>query len=614
VPKRSTVLAVLAAVAASGAAAVPRAAADDRIAFTGAGSSEGADVYAVAPDGSARARLTDGRRRERMSVSPAFFPDGARLVFTSDRDFDYDAEQPDEVAEPPLPGDLYAVPFEGGDVRRLTTSPGFDDQAAVSPDGQQIAFTRIRLSLTGFSADLYAMNADGSGERQLTLGELALEPTWSPDGLSVAYTGVRLDLEGSGTGIDVRVVPSAGGASRTLVPDAYSPDYSPDGTRIAFATTRDRNGERCLDGEGDEGGFVVADHEEEGEEECEPVGEVYVARADGAEPQRLTNDRGDDGEPAFSADGTQIAFTSDRFYDRSPSYDLWTMRSDGSCQARVTSSAVQTFQPVWRPHDAGPGGPLPPLPLPVPGVGPPQGDCAAPRVRHAGPSLRPVRRWRGSRPLWAGASFRGLALSALEPERGSLGFAYRDCLARGGRCGAPIVVVNEACPNPLADRRVVRRYRSRGAVVTVHRGGSLTVLSGGLAVWVDPLGRRGASTAARRALAALRPFGARRARRLPAPALRPSVLRELRAAVDATRRHGFAGAQRRLALPRTALRDRLALARALRGAPRPAARDRREAARCDRRAYRRGAAASADAGGGPSTQIPPELRRWVRVP
>jgi hypothetical protein len=51
-----------------------------------------------------------------------------------------------------------------------------------------------------------------------------------------------------------------------------------------------------------------------------------------------------------------------------------------------------------------------------------------------------------------------------------------------------------------------------------------------------------------------------------------------------------------------------------RGAPRPAARDRREAARCDRRAYRRGAAASADAGGGPSTQIPPELRRWVRVP
>jgi hypothetical protein len=53
VPKRSTVLAVLAAVAASVTAAVPRAAADDRIAFTGAGSSEGADVYAVAPDAGA---------------------------------------------------------------------------------------------------------------------------------------------------------------------------------------------------------------------------------------------------------------------------------------------------------------------------------------------------------------------------------------------------------------------------------------------------------------------------------------------------------------------------------------------------------------------------------
>ncbi|MEO7138483.1 MAG: hypothetical protein ABI037_12260 [Gemmatimonadales bacterium] len=56
---------------------------------------------------------------------------------------------------------------------------------AVSPDGRRIVFTGLK---TG-QLDLYVMNADGSGRRQLT-NDLAqeLDPAWSPDGNSLLFS------------------------------------------------------------------------------------------------------------------------------------------------------------------------------------------------------------------------------------------------------------------------------------------------------------------------------------------------------------------------------------------------------------------------------------------
>ena len=53
---------------------------------------------------------------------------------------------------------------DGGNVRRLTNHPRMDYWPAWSPDGKRIAFTSNRDG----NYEIYVMNADGSGQRNLT--------------------------------------------------------------------------------------------------------------------------------------------------------------------------------------------------------------------------------------------------------------------------------------------------------------------------------------------------------------------------------------------------------------------------------------------------------------
>ena len=63
-----------------------------------------------------------------------------------------------------------------------------DEDPAWSPDGTRIAFTRN-------GADIWAMNADGSGPANLTntpnTSDDEVEPAWSPDGRKIAFTSDR---------------------------------------------------------------------------------------------------------------------------------------------------------------------------------------------------------------------------------------------------------------------------------------------------------------------------------------------------------------------------------------------------------------------------------------
>src|ERR1700737_2385383 len=66
----------------------------------------------------------------------------------------------------PQPGQigLFIAAADGSDERPLLAAPDIDYDAAWSPDGASIVFTSER----GGSADLYRVNADGSGLEQLT--------------------------------------------------------------------------------------------------------------------------------------------------------------------------------------------------------------------------------------------------------------------------------------------------------------------------------------------------------------------------------------------------------------------------------------------------------------
>ena len=98
-------------------------------------------------------------------------------------------------------GPIYAVDIDdvagtgGGSPRYLTT--GMDP--ALSPDGQQVAFTRWEDTQHGALGSLWLINIDGGGER-MVLGDVhqPKAPVWSPDGSHIAISmqqGGRLSPE-----------------------------------------------------------------------------------------------------------------------------------------------------------------------------------------------------------------------------------------------------------------------------------------------------------------------------------------------------------------------------------------------------------------------------------
>jgi Tol biopolymer transport system component len=184
-----------------------------------------------------------------------------------------------------------------------------------SPDGTKIAFTSTRDG----NEEVYVMNADGSGQTNLTNHPASdIFPAWSPDGTKIAFT--------SGRDFDWEVfVVNADGSSPTNLTNNdnlnsdLEPDWSPDGTKIAFRASRY-----------DSYGFGF---------------DIYVMNADGSGQINLTEHPAFDSEPAWSPDGAQIVFQS----DRDGNFEIYVMNADGSGQTNLTNNPASDFKPDWQP-------------------------------------------------------------------------------------------------------------------------------------------------------------------------------------------------------------------------------------------------------------------------
>ncbi len=163
-----------------------------KLAYTGGG------IWTVNADGSGAAPVTSG-----PDDYSAWSPGGSQITF---------ARFANECV-PTCIGEIYVVDANGTGEVNLTNDPADDDQPAWSPDGRLIAWQR--------DSRIWTMKPDGTEKTNLALG---IHPNWSPDGtkLAVARGGIW--------------VMNADGSGQTQLTSASDrePAWSPDGTQIAF--------------------------------------------------------------------------------------------------------------------------------------------------------------------------------------------------------------------------------------------------------------------------------------------------------------------------------------------------------------------------------------------
>ncbi|MPT47523.1 MAG: S9 family peptidase [Sphingobium sp.] len=106
------------------------------------------------------------------------------------------ANHRDDADLDPRESDIFAIDLATGASRALTSRRGPDNSPAASPDGSKIAYTGYDDRIVSWQRDdLYVMNRDGSGVRNLTasLDRSVSSPVWEADG---AHILVMVENEG----------------------------------------------------------------------------------------------------------------------------------------------------------------------------------------------------------------------------------------------------------------------------------------------------------------------------------------------------------------------------------------------------------------------------------
>ncbi len=304
------------------------------------------DIWAVDADGTSQRKITSGAYDDR---EPVWSRDGRRIAFSSDRHTRTNY-------------DIFTVHVASGEIVHVTAHTGNEYMPTWAPGDAEIGFISTRDGEQG----VWAVSVANGTERLVSpAGTRADAPSWGPDGRIVYYATAgqssRLELDGRSLTGDENVFPfraawtsasefyytadgrirrrsTTGGVSRTVdfsatltvSPARYArrvrdvdsrasrralgivrPEISPDGGSVAFAA----------------------------------LGDLWVMKIGGT-PENLTKDRFLDTEPAWSPDGTRLAWSSDR---GGGLLNLWVHDTRTGEQRQLTQLATSAMGASWSP-------------------------------------------------------------------------------------------------------------------------------------------------------------------------------------------------------------------------------------------------------------------------
>ncbi|MBM3811860.1 MAG: hypothetical protein FJW20_09520 [Acidimicrobiia bacterium] len=214
--------------------------------------------------------------------------------------------------------DIFLATDQGVMVKKLTNAPGYDAEATVNWKTGKIVYT----SLASGDLDMWTMNSDGTGKRQITKAEgydggaffsrdgkrlvwRANHPT-APEALK-RYKDLLAENLTTPMKMEIFVADADGKNERQLTNfncASFAPTFTPDGKKILFASNK---------------------HECDGRKF-----ELFLMNADGSGLEQFTHFGGFTSFPEFSPDGKRLVFSSD--YQAKSRYEFnifvadWTAR------------------------------------------------------------------------------------------------------------------------------------------------------------------------------------------------------------------------------------------------------------------------------------------------
>ncbi len=185
--------------------------------------------------------------------------------------------------------DIFVADLKGKVVKQLTSTPGYDAEATVSPKGDKIVFTSDRSG----DLELWTMNMDGTNQKQITFG--------------LGYDGGAF--------------------------------FSPDGKKLVFRASRPQTNEEVKEYKELLSKGLVAPSSME----------IFVCDIDGSNLTQITHLGKANWAPFFHPSGKKILFSSNHHSQRGYDFQLYIINLDGTGLEQITKASIFNAFPMFSP-------------------------------------------------------------------------------------------------------------------------------------------------------------------------------------------------------------------------------------------------------------------------